>query len=370
MSKTVFFSGYAPVHLLCYLPVYRRLQQDDDIELVLTGGFRHKESADDITYDSTGFFEPHAINPEHIMTIDDAKSSDFDVLVSSHLSDGLFPRSAQTTVQIFHGVSMKNLAVREKALRFDYLCLPGRYHAEKFRSQGLVQPGRTYAVTGFPKSDLIVNTGSFDRDSFFRSHELDPERPTILFAPTGEKGNALEKMGEQVIRAIDEAGTWNLMVKPHDHPKRPTDWDGLGGLENERIRIVRDLDIVPCLHAADVLVTDLSSVAVEYTLLDRPIIFLDIPKLIERVAKRAPALDLETYGRNIGVVAGPNELAAAVTDALANPDRGSELRRKMASHLFHDAGGAVERVAQVIRAAAGLSAEWPDDIETLRTETS
>ena len=158
MAKTVFFSGYAPVHLLCYLPVYERLKRDNDIELRVAGGFRNKISEEEITYDSTGFFEPHAVDAAHIITIEEAQASDFDVLVSSHLSDGLFPRSAKSTVQIFHGVSMKNLAVREKALRFDHLCLPGRYHAEKFTEQGLVTPGRQYAVTGFPKSDRIVDT--------------------------------------------------------------------------------------------------------------------------------------------------------------------------------------------------------------------
>lgn len=40
-------------------------------------------------------------------------------------------------------------------------------------------------------------------------------------------------------------------------------------------------DILPTLFLADLLISDASSVANEYTLLDRPIVFLDVPEMIE-----------------------------------------------------------------------------------------
>src|SRR6185503_19724558 len=107
------------------------------------------------------------------------------------------------------------------------------------------------------------------------------ELPTILFAPTGEKRNALEVHGVAAIRAIRATRRYNLLVKPHDHPKRAIDWfSELAKLEDERTRLVRGLDVVPFLKAADLLITDASSVAFEYTLVDRPIIFLDVPRML------------------------------------------------------------------------------------------
>ncbi len=368
-AKRVLFSGYAPVHFVCFSPVYQRLRGDEGIEVFLSGGFR-TESEDGISYSLDGFYDPFCVDRTRIMPVEQMRKEDFDVVVCAHTSDTLLPRSAGRTVQIFHGVSFKNLVVREKALRFDVLCLPGFYHAELYRKHGLLRDrGTQYLVTGFPKADALVN-GQHDREAFFGRIGLDPGRPTILFAPTGDKHNALETMGEAVISAIDNAGCWNLLIKPHDHPKKGGNWSlELAPFENQRVRIVRDRDIVPSLRAADLLLTDASSAAVEYTLVDRPIIFLDVPKLLQKVRKRAPALDLDTYGRKIGTVVGqPEGLAAAIADSLTQPDREQELRRKMARHIFHSPGNAAQRVTEVIRHAAGLSPSLPADVEVLSPE--
>ncbi len=367
--KRILFTGYAPVHFLCYRPVYELLSRDERLELWLSGGFR--ETIDKkkklFEYRIEGFYDPFGVDQGRVIPIGRARSEDFDVLVCAHLSDALFPRSARKTVQIFHGVSFKNLAVRDKALGFDLLCLPGRYHAEQYRERGLVRPGGSRClVTGFPKSDQIVSEG-FDRRALLLRHGMDPSLPAVLLAPTGDKDNALESMGEELVGALRDSGRWNLFVKPHDHPKNPESWqDRLRPLENDRFRVVRSFDVVPYLKAADLLVTDASSVAVEYTLLDRPIVFIDVPKLFARVDERSEAMDLTTYGRKIGTIAGtPQAAVAAVADALANPRRESAIRRRMAAHLFHAPGGAAERVAGVVRYAAGLEQRLPAAIETL-----
>ena len=38
--KRLVFAGYAPVHFLCFLPMYRRLAADSRVEVFLSGGFR------------------------------------------------------------------------------------------------------------------------------------------------------------------------------------------------------------------------------------------------------------------------------------------------------------------------------------------
>jgi len=363
-KKRVLFTGYAQVHFVCFLPVYRLLAVDPDVDVFLSGGFKRKDG-DAVSYDLKGFYDPFPVDKDHVISLDRVKSEHFDVLVSAHLSDSLFPKSVGKKVQIFHGVSIKNLAVRPKALRYDILCLPGEYHAGQYRSNGLIRDNRAKClITGFPKTDALATGSGLDRDALLRGMGLDPSRPTILFAPTGEKYNALDVMGKEVVEAISRIKEWNLLVKPHDHPKKNIDWfTELAPYESRQVRLVRDKDISPYLFAADLLITDMSSVAVEYTLLDRPIIFLDIPKLMKRVVKRAPALDLKTYGRKIGrLVASPDELAAAIADSLANPGREGKVRRSMAEHLFFDAGHAAANVAGVVRFAAGLARALPEDV--------
>ena len=261
---------------------------DPDIELYLAGGFK-KKVGKEVTYLEEGFFDPYPVDKSRILSLDEIREQDFDVLVSAHLSDGLFPRSVERTVQIYHGVSFKNLAVREKALRFDILCLPGHYHAELYRKNGFIRSdGSRCLITGFPKTDPLV-TGEIDRGEVLRGLGVDPDKPTILFAPTGEKHNALDTIGVEVIKALTGAGFWNLLVKPHDHPKKDIDWFAeLAPLENESFKVVRDRDIIPYLASADLLITDASSVAVEYTLVDRPIDLLWTFQNFLRGSKNGP----------------------------------------------------------------------------------
>ena len=38
LSMSVLFTGYAPVHFLCFEPLYRRLRESSDFEVFLSGG--------------------------------------------------------------------------------------------------------------------------------------------------------------------------------------------------------------------------------------------------------------------------------------------------------------------------------------------
>jgi len=369
--KRVLFSGYAPVHFVCFLPVYHELTRDPRVEVWLSGGLKRESEDGQVSYDLAGLYDRFDVRRDRVIPFERSREEDFDVLVCSHLSDGLFPRSTKRSVQIFHGVSFKNLAVREKALRFDYLCLPGRYHGELYRKEGLVRAGGSQCLlTGMPKTDGLV--GPFDRSALLRRYKLDEKLPTVLFAPTGEKHNALEVMGRPVIDAISRSGKFNLLIKPHDHPKKAINWfEELAPFEGPRVRLVRDLDVVPYLRVADALMTDASSVAFEYTLVDRPLIFLDTPRLFQQVEKRAPALDLQTYGRNIGVVVeSPDAVVAQLERSLANPNEQRALRRAAAEHIFHGPGQAARRVAGVVTHAAGLDVALPEGIEALAPEAA
>ncbi len=370
--KRVLFAGYAPVHFVCFEPVYRLLSDDPRLEVWLSGGFKDAH-AGEVTFSLDGFYERFEVDRARVIPFEQARQQDFDVLVCAHLSDSLFPRSVGCTVQIFHGVSFKNRGIREKALRYDVLCLPGRYHAEMYQHWRLVRAGGSRClVTGFPKADGLVQ-GPFDRQAFLRQVGVDAGRPTLLYAPTGDDNNSLETRGEQVIEAIRQSGRWNLLVKLHDHPKQAKcDWKAvLAQLESDRFRLVCDWNVVPYLRAADLLITDASSVAVEYTLLDRPIVFLEVPKLLKKMARKHAAVDLDSYGWKIGTLVGEDDdVTEAIAQSLAAPDRHSEIRHTMANHVFHQPGSASARVAGVILHAAGLAPSIPEDVEELTPRPS
>ncbi len=364
--KRILFSGSAWVHFACAFPVYQRLASDDRLEFWLTGGFKRQEGDEGATYCLDGFYDQFAVDRARVIPFARAREEDFDVLVAAHKSPAR-PRSARRSVQVFHGVSFKNLGVREKYLEFDFLCLAGQYHAEAYRRAGLVRTPGQCLVTGVPKVDALVD-GRLDREALLRRHGLDPRRPTILYAPTGSRFNSMETMGREVIDSISRAGSWNLLIKLHDHPKdTAVDWPReIEGMETDTIRLVRDADVVPYLNAADLLLTDASSVSVEYTLVDRPIVYLDVPELLQDVVARGGALDLETHGRKTGMVVGrSDDVVAAIAEGLTHPERHRVQRHETARHIFHDPGRATQRVADVILHAAGLASGLPSGVVSL-----
>ena len=91
------------------------------------------------------------------------------------------------------------------------------------------------------------------------------------------------------------------------------------------------------------------------------------PKIsLRNVVKRGAPLDLTTYGRKIGLLAKtPDEVSAAVRRALDDPQGQSATRRAMARDVFHAPGGSAERVAGVVRHAAGLLDGLPGGVEEL-----
>jgi hypothetical protein len=364
--RRILFSGSAWVHFACVYPVYRRLRHDPRIEFWLSGGFKKGEDSEEATYQLEGFYDPFDVDRSRVIPVETAAERDFDVLVAAHKSP-VKPRSVGKSVQVFHGVSFKNLGVREKYLKFDHLCLAGRYHGEAYRKKGFVRDAGQCLLTGVPKLDALV-TGELDRDALLRRNRVDPNRPTILYAPTGSKFNSMETMGRRVIEEIQRDGRWNLLIKLHDHPKNTDiDWAReIRRMETDRVRLVTDADVVPYLHAADLLVTDASSVSVEYTLLDRPMVFLDVPELLQDVVERGGALDLDTHGRKAGAIVNrPEDLVAAIADGLAHPAREGELRRATARDVFHDPGRATDRVTGVVLHAAGLAPSLPEGIIAL-----
>jgi hypothetical protein len=84
-------------------------------------------------------------------------------------------------------------------------------------------------------------------------------------------------------------------------------------------------------------------VANEYTLLNRPIVYLDVPELIRAAKDNGALVDLETWGRRGGLLVGrPDKVEQAIATSLAEPDRCSALRSAIAQDLFYNPGVATE----------------------------
>jgi CDP-glycerol glycerophosphotransferase (TagB/SpsB family) len=143
----------------------------------------------------------------------------------------------------------------------------------------------------------------------------------------------------------------NLLIKLHDKSRdlrrNLKDWMGrVKKWDGGNTRVIDGFDITPYLFVSDILVSDFSSAANEFLLLDRPIIFLDTPEKYEINKER---WDTEVWGQRVGtLVKTMAEFDKAMEDAITNPQRMSEIRRAAAQDIFYKPGTATVRAARKI----------------------
>lgn len=341
--RRVLFAGYAPVHFVCFQPLYERLRRVRGVEIVLSGG---REALEDGTGKLTAkqLYAPFRVPPGQIVELDRMRKQTFDLVFCAHVS-GYFPKDEQERIQLFHGVSFRNMAVRRDVLVYDRLFLTGPYMRRLFTDQQMLRDRDPRLVNiGFPKLDKLLD-GTLDRAAILKRVGFSGRRPVILYAPTGQKDNSLEHTGEAVLERLRATGKYDILIKLHDHPRdRGIDWPTrLKPLLDEHTRLASGLDVVPYMFVADLLLTDASSVSNEYALLDRPMVFLDVPQLLAAMTRKGVALDLDTWGRKGGItVRWPDEAVEAIQWSLAHPRHASKLRRAMARDLFYNPGHATE----------------------------
>jgi CDP-glycerol glycerophosphotransferase (TagB/SpsB family) len=279
-----------------------------------------------------------------------------DVIVQSEGSGTIcmlrerLPRSA--IVHTRHGLACKKVA-HEAARHSDYTCQSSEWLAAWFTSRG-TRPRRRFWITGYPALDPLFRAAHSTRSG-------SGGRPRILYAPTYNEH--LSSVGMLGLRAFDlltpDGNEARVTIKPHPHTAHVAPgW--LAAMRREAARRehahVADpqSDITDCLVDADVLVTDVSSVALAYLALDRPIVLLTNPDAPLAASHFEPE-GLEWQWRDMGeeiqsAVALPRVLATA----LEAPNRRSSRRTAYRELLFGELtdGRSGERLALALVRAA------------------
>src|SRR5687767_15951487 len=176
---SVLFTGHAPVHFVCFRPLYERLRRHPGFEVHLSGGLKSQDEAGQARYDHEALYGPFGVEPDRVLPVADLAQRDVDVLFGAN-TNILAPRSAQVRIQFFQGVSFRNKAIRRENLSHDFYFLIGPYMRRTFVGKGLMAEGDPRALDiGFLKTDRLLD-GSLDRAALQRGHGLSGERPVIL----------------------------------------------------------------------------------------------------------------------------------------------------------------------------------------------
>jgi CDP-glycerol glycerophosphotransferase len=228
------------------------------------------------------------------------------------------------------------------------------FFINKRRLQNFIDTGAVDAdspairLIGMPRLDCLVD-GSLERNQILTSMGIDPARKTVLYAPTWSRYSSVASMGEEIVKRLGAAG-YAVIVKLHDRSRQGDDYHSGGADWGQRLApllqanggvLATGSNSSTYLMAADVLITDHSSVGFEYLLLDRPLIRIHVPELLEKTDIEPVyvqlMIDASTSVLNI------EQLVAAVDESFANPQRKSESRRAVAGEMFYQPGTATTR---------------------------
>ena len=334
------------MNFVLFEPIFERIADHEGLEFHFTGKYQGSKNPALV-------YQGFDLRGGRLVRNSAARWRKYDLYLSPDFR--LAGRRAKVTVHMFHGFSLRNFAIQKRALRFDRLFLIGPYMQRRFVESGLMEEGDVRMVEiGMPKLDPLVN-GRFDRDRILTELRLDPSKKTVLFAPTWIEGGCLDQQGREIVQRLGQLDV-NSLIKLHDNSfdlrKQRTDWAAvLPPILGERQRLVRGFDSNPYLAASDLLISDASSVANEYLVLDRPLLFFRLRGLEEDW----PSTDRSTWGTSTGdQIDDAAELLEAVPRALEQPDRLSTLRQEAARDFFYDPGTAAERAAQRLLEYVGL----------------
>lgn len=208
---------------------------------------------------------------------------------------------------------------------------------------------------GFLKGDrLRAKQKNFDKNMFIRSFGLKNDY-TVLFAPTWGGFSVATEWFDDIVSICDGLDI-NLLIRLHPialHGKTMWSTGGVSWTDkleniskkNQNVAACHDKDVNDCLLAADVLITDVSSVSLEFMLLKKPVVSLPSSKYFLLYGKREPmhSLHKKTEIPNIEELrltllqlsrGYKYESCLKVEDIVYNPDRSLGIMRSFIDDLI------------------------------------
>ncbi len=336
-------------------------------EYMLAKGFDKQYELVWLVYDSAPFADRYKGRNVRFLSYSAAVSSDIQVRDEYYkalclakflffTNSAVFARNAradQIRVQLWHGCGFKSMRyalIGRDEYKYEYMTvtskLYGKLHEDDF---GLGQ--NQILVTGYPKDDLLFHPVAGWPQRF----QVSSARKYIFWLPTwrttalaGEwQGKVMNReTGLPILHARDMLEKLNdilreqdmvLVIKLHPWQDRKALSDctlsNVMVLENDSL-VREDVQINELLGYADALISDYSSVAVDYALLDRPIAFTldDVAEYEEGrgflwpdIRDWLPGVEIFTFEDFAGFV---NEVANGI-------DSSREKRRRIDAK-FHD----------------------------------
>lgn len=252
-----------------------------------------------------------------------------------------------------HGLGDKNHAALG-ASQCDRICVSSPSIADLLAEQMLV-PREKIWVTGYPQMDGLFRTCAAGPG---KTDSQGGRNKTVLFAPTFNPGlSAATLLTENLVQSIRGDNTdIHILIRPHPHlptkaPELIARWSDEAAI-NPNVVLETDsaLNLMDLFVDVDLMISDVSSAALAWLALGRPLICLVNRNAAAESPHYAPD-GLEWRMLECAhAVDDPHDLSSAVQAALQGPDGMAEDRNRFAEYLFGDLkdGMASQRTAGLI----------------------
>ncbi|MBI3652032.1 MAG: CDP-glycerol glycerophosphotransferase family protein [Acidobacteria bacterium] len=347
-NRSVLVDSRTAMNYAIVAPLHRMMRADHRVQFYFT--------ASEMPQACTAIYR-EAGAAARLITPQRAALMKFDAYLTADQLWVKLPRGTRR-IQMFHGVAGKYGHIYDTPARsmreWHRLFFINQRRLNNYLRSGAIDADSPAAqLIGMPKLDCLLD-GSLSRKALLESYGFDPARQTVLYAPTWSPYSSVNALGLELIERLCQAG-YAVIVKLHDR-SQDTRFIHSGGVNwRERIKpilekygghLAQSGDACPYLAAADVLITDHSSVGFEYLLLDRPVIRIEMPELIARTNIHQDYVQL--LAEAASSVRNVEQTLAAVEQAFAAPREKSSARQHVAQELFYQPGTATVRAVKAL----------------------
>ena len=271
-----------------------------------------------------------------------------DVFFTTHGDIAHDKNESALYIELWHGLSLKHIGFLSDNVnnndnmwysvvkrKVDYFVLPSDFWRVIFSTRFNVNYNRTLNL-GYPKFDYFINQNSIINLNKILNIDVKKYKKIIYYMPTYRKRcdwdceakiNTynilnLEKYNEEDLNQYLLKMNYLLCIKKH-----PSEENELFNNETDNIKIIKEealleksITINEIINAADLMITDYSSLGIEFIFLNKPVIYL-INDVDEYMINRGITFDNYNFWMPGYKVKKIDELKYAIDDSFSNTFR-------------------------------------------------
>lgn len=291
------------------------------------------------------------------------KMKETDIFFSTHCNILGEKNEKSLYIELWHGISPKHIgymsdnmlesdrkwyfSIKEKV---DYFIVPSDFWRVIFATRFNIEYSRVLSL-GYPKLDYIASSNAKDNLRLALNEDVSGFSKIIYYMPTFRKGCNrelesqinednifnIEKYEESELLKFLEDNNYLLCIKKH-----PSEELNLKYVASKNIRVIEekylsdnDLTVNDILNAADLMITDYSSLGIEFVFLNKPVIYLtnDVEEYRKNRGFTFDNIDFWMPGHQVKNI---NELKSGILDSLSEDFKYKEALKNKKQLWFSD----------------------------------